>query len=111
MRYLIVILILFNSIGHANIGEQILKEYQSKFYTLPVTHQEHFAMRMYTLTGNEEYINPIINYLYLLGGRYRYLYKNLQNDVVIEIENKRLLSITDGDTEKLKKNQRKFEVP
>ncbi|MBN9228077.1 MULTISPECIES: DUF3541 domain-containing protein [Legionella] len=103
MHYLIVILFLFNSICHANIGERILKEYQSKLYTLPVTHQEHFAMRMYTLTGNEEYINPIINYLYLLGGRYRYLYKNLQNDIVIEIENKRLLSITDGDTEKTKR--------
>lgn len=103
MRYLIFILFLFHSLCHANIGDQILKEYQSKFYTLPVTHQEHFAMRMYALTGNEEYINPIINYLYILGGRYRYLYKNLQNEIVIETENKRLLSIAEGDTEKTKK--------
>ncbi|RUR11982.1 DUF3541 domain-containing protein [Legionella sp. km772] len=103
MRYLIISLVLINSLCHANIGEKILKEYQSKLYTLPVTHQEHFAMRMYTITGNEEYLNPIINYLYLLSDRYRYLYKNIQNERMIELENKRLLSINEGDTEKTKR--------
>ena len=103
VRSLIIILFLFNSLCYANIGEQILKEYQSKFYALPVAHQEHFAIRMYALTGNEEYLNPIINYLYFLGGRYRYLSKNLQNDMVIEAENKRLLSIVESDSEKTKR--------
>ncbi len=103
MRYLIIILLFNSYFCHANIGEQILKEYQSKLYSMPVTHQEHFAFRMYALTGKEEYINPIINYLYLLGDRYRYLYKNLENNLVIEVENKRLLSVTDSDTEKTKR--------
>lgn len=107
MRNIILFLFLFHSICYANIGEQILKKYQSKFYTLPVTHQEHFALRMYALTGNEDYVNPIINYLYLLSGRYRYLYSNLQNEMVIDIENKRLLSIAESDSEKTKKRIKK----
>lgn len=102
MRALIFFLFLVSPLCHADIGEQILKEYQSKLYTLPVTHQEHFAVRMYTLTGNEEYINPIINYLYLLSDRYRYLYKNAQNERLIEHENKRLLSVDETATEKTK---------
>lgn len=76
-------------------------------YVLPITQQEHFAVRMYALTGNEEYLNPIINYLYLLNDRYRYLYKNLKNNTIIEGENQRLLSITESDSEKTKKRIKK----
>ena len=103
MRSVIIILFLISRLCHANIGEQILKEYQSKLYALPVTHQEHFAVRMYTLTGKDEYLNPIINYLYLLSHRYRYLYKNTKNERMIEMENKRLLTIAETDTEKTKR--------
>ena len=107
MHYLIIILCFFNSLCYATIGDKILKNYQSKMYTLPVIKQEHFAVRMYALTGNEEYLNPIISYLYLLGDRYRYLLDNLKNDTIIENENKRLLTINDVDTEKTKIRIRK----
>ena len=70
--YFSIFLFLFSSLCNASIGDQILKEYQSKFYTLPITRQEHFSMRMYALTGNEEYLNPIINYIYILSNRYKY---------------------------------------
>lgn len=107
MRYLMIILYLVSSICYATIGDHILKNYQSKMYTLPVIKQEHFAVRMYALTGNEEYLNPIISYLYLLGDRYRYLLDNLKNDSIIHNENKRLLTITNIDTEKTKSRIRK----
>ncbi len=102
MYYLIILLFFFNTLSNADISEKILKEYQSKLYTLPITHQEHFSVRMYTLTGKEEYLNPIINYLYLLSDRYHHLYVMSQNEQMIEEENKRLLSISDNDTEKTK---------
>jgi hypothetical protein len=51
-------------------------------YALPIVKQEHFAIRMYALTGQEEYLNPVINYLYLLGDRYRYLLDNIKNDTI-----------------------------
>ncbi|BCA95416.1 hypothetical protein TUM19329_17770 [Legionella antarctica] len=107
MRYLIIIVCLLNSTSYASIGDRILKNYQSKMYILPIVKQEHFAIRMYALTGNEEYLNPVINYLYLLGDRYRYLLDNLKNDTFIENENKRLLTITELDTDKTKDRVRK----
>ena len=107
MRPLIIILCLFNSLSYATIGDKILKNYQSKMYVLPIIKQEHFALRMYALTGNEEYLNPIINYLYVLGDRYRYLLDNLKNDAIIDNENKRLLTISELDTEKTKDRIRK----
>jgi hypothetical protein len=107
MRYLIIILCSLNSICYATIGDRILKNYQSKMYALPIVKQEHFAIRMYALTGQEEYLNPVINYLYLLGDRYRYLLDNIKNDTIIENENKRLLTITEFDTDKTKDRIRK----
>ena len=102
MRYLIIILCILNSECYANFSDRILKNYQSKMYVLPIVKQEHFAIRMYALTGSDEYLNPIINYLYLLSDRYKYLLNNLNNDRIIDSENKRLLTVTELDTEKTK---------
>ncbi len=108
MRYIIIIVcFLLNSICYATIGDRILKNYQSKMYALPLIKQEHFSIRMYALTGNEEYLNPVISYLYLLADRYRYLLDNLKSDTIIENENKRLLTITELDTDKTKDRIRK----
>ncbi|CEG57142.1 DUF3541 domain-containing protein [Legionella fallonii] len=107
MRYLIISLCLFHSVCYATIGDRILKNYQSKFFTLPVVKQEHFAIRMYAITGNAEYLNPIINYLYLMSERYKYLNENLKNNAVIENENKRLLTVNELDTDKTKERIRK----
>ena len=107
MRFLIILLCLSNTLCYASVGEMILKNYQSRIYALPVVKQEHFALRMYALTGNSEYLNPIINYLYLLSGRYKYLMDNVKNDTVIDNENKRLLTFNDQDTEKTKERIRK----
>lgn len=107
MRYLIMSLCLLHSVCYATIGDRILKNYQSKLFTLPVVKQEHFAIRMYAITGNEEYLNPIINYLYLTSGRYKYLLKNLKNKTVIDNENRRLLTFNELDTDKTKERIKK----
>jgi hypothetical protein len=100
-----MLLLLINGSCQANMGGQILKKYQSKsiLFLLCIKSTSHVAIRMYTLTGNEEYLNPIVNYLYLMGERYQYLYSNLQNYLLIVIENKRRLSMADGYSEKTKR--------
>ncbi|HRD68519.1 MAG TPA: DUF3541 domain-containing protein [Legionella sp.] len=107
MRFLFVYLSFFCTLSHGNIGARILKNYQSHLYALPVIQQEHFAVRMYALTNNEVYLNPIINYIYLLAGRYKYLVKNINNKTYMENENKRLLLISDLDTDKAKSRKEK----
>lgn len=105
-RCLVLVIFVLNctvSYAQTMMGHDILKKYQSKFYALPITHQEHFAARMYIITGNTDYLTPITYYLYCLSERYRYLYKNINNDAFIEKENQRLLSTTESDTLKTKK--------
>ncbi len=102
MKPLILCLLLISSIAHANIGDQILAKYKSKLYRLPLVQQEHFSSRMYTITGNKHYLQPVIIYLFVLSSKFKSLVTNLNNELMIQDENRKLLFISDFDTEKKK---------
>ncbi|MGQ3890532.1 DUF3541 domain-containing protein [Legionella sp. CNM-4043-24] len=109
MKFLVIFLLFCFSSAEANIGDDILKHYQARLYRLPFVQQEHFSLRMYTITGDERYLNPMIMYLYLLSNKYRALTPNLDKDNLLEEENRRLLSINEFDTDKKKMRMKKIE--
>lgn len=43
-----------------DIGQAIQQRYEAELATLPIHKQKHFALRMYRITGSEEYLGPII---------------------------------------------------
>ncbi|KTC65081.1 Domain of uncharacterised function (DUF3541) (plasmid) [Legionella adelaidensis] len=109
MKSLILSLFLFSSIGHANIGDEILDNYQSHLYILPLSLQEHFSTRLFIITGNTSYLNPLFLYMYALSERFKYLVSNLSNDFLIDEENKRLLTLHDNDAVRKKLRFKKIE--
>jgi hypothetical protein len=110
MKLLILSLFFFSSFTYANIGDEILANYKSKLYRLPLVQQEHFSSRMYTITGNKHYLNPIVLYLFVLSAKFKSLVPNLNNELMIQDENKKLLFINDLDTEKKKIRIRKISL-
>lgn len=109
MKYLVIFLLFCFSCAQANIGDNILKHYQHRLYKLPFIQQEHFSLRMYTITGDERYLNPVVIYLYFLSSKFRALNNILGNEELIEDENKRLLLINEFDTDKKKLRIKKIE--
>lgn len=109
MKYIIIFLLFCFSTAQANIGDDILKHYQLRLYRLPYIQQEHFALRMYTITGDERYLNPMVMYLYLLSNKFKALNSNLGNTQMIADENRRLLMPREFDTDKKKLRIKKIE--
>ena len=108
MKLLIGYLLLFCSVIYANTGDDILKNYQSKLFMLPLIQQEHFSSRMYAITGDQQYLNPVVIYLFILSAKFKSLVMNLDNEVMISDENDKLLFINDFDTEKKKIRMKKI---
>lgn len=109
MKFRFIVLLFCLSTAQANTGDDILKHYQSRLYRLPFVQQEHFSLRMYTITGDERYLNPMIMYLYLLSNKYRALTLNLNKDTFLEEENKRLVTVNEFDTDKKKLRMKKID--
>lgn len=109
MKYIIFCFLFCHSLAYANIGDDILAHYQSRLYRLPYVQQEHFSIRMYTLTGDERYLNPVVVYLYLLSTKFKAITRDLDNNTMIDDENRRLLSVSDSDTDKKKLRVKKIE--
>lgn len=70
---LIFITLLSNCLCYGSMSDLILKKYKANLYQLPLVKQEHFAVRMYRITGSTKYINPVIAYIYFLSFEYRSL--------------------------------------
>lgn len=98
-----------NTACYANtISRLVAKNYQDRLYTLPIYKQEHFAARMYLLMEDERYINPIIVYSHFLSLRYRVALSKLNDAALIANEGRELLSVTERDTAKRKRYNKRI---
>lgn len=105
--FLLFYFLLHTVIAHADISDAIIQNYKAHLYTLSCIKQEHFAVRMYRLTGDEQYLYPIMNYLVLLSTRLNGLIEELQTKTHIDLENQRLLqtSLNDSDKKIMRRNK------
>lgn len=93
MKFLIILMIFFVSLCHANMADSILNNYQEKFDQMPIVKQGHFALRMYRMTGNHVYLKPIISYIYFLRKEAQELYYHLDHPDTIGDKSNQMLSV------------------
>lgn len=106
LRILLIICFVFAKKAYCENSMEIVKNYQKKFYTLPLIKQEHFSVRMYLLTGDTNYITPVVSYTYFLGQRYQRALMMLDHSDMIALEERMLLSVDQTNTQKRKRYNR-----
>ncbi len=106
LRIILTICVSFSKNAYCQNSVEIIKNYQKKFYNLPLIKQEHFSVRMYLLTGDINYITPVVSYTYFLSQRYQKALTALDHPDMIALEERTLLSVDHTNTEKRKRYNR-----
>jgi hypothetical protein len=48
-----------------DVADSIEKKFDSNMFKMKAIHQSHYAVRMYRLSGNKDYLQPIINFQFI----------------------------------------------
>lgn len=90
-------------------AEKIRTTLEESLFTLPPDIQEHYAVRMYRITGNDRYLYSILYNLRLTLDQFMVDADSLADSSYVRLRVKRLMDQFDGDSRKNRYRRKLFE--